>query len=87
VVQYSPDYPTFTYPALFYLMCHVGPEKADRLSHSEGFNFIKAARAYVEYQREVTTVAELLFRYWCDLAAEKSKGVQKQIPITNFLKK
>jgi hypothetical protein len=29
----------------------------------------------------------LLFRHWHDLAAKKRKEAQKQIPISNFLKK
>jgi hypothetical protein len=64
-----------------------GPEKAERMSHSEGLNSIETALAYIEQQREVTATDILLFRRWCDLAAKKRKEAQKQIPITNFLKK
>jgi hypothetical protein len=64
-----------------------GPGKADRMSHSEGLNSIEAALAYVEQQRKVTATDILLFKCWCDLAAKKRKEAQKQIPITNFLKK
>jgi hypothetical protein len=33
------------------------------------------------------TADVVLVRHWCDLVAEKRKEAQKQIPITNFLKK
>jgi hypothetical protein len=61
--------------------------KADRMSRSEGLNSIETTLTYVEQQREVTATDVLLFRYWHDLAAKKSKEAQTQIPITNFLKK
>jgi hypothetical protein len=60
-----------------------GPEKADRISHSE---FIETALAYVEQKREATASDVLLFRRWRDLAAKKRRKAQKQIPIINFLK-
>jgi hypothetical protein len=63
-----------------------GPEKADRMSHSEGLNSIETALAYVEQQRQATATDVLLFRRWRDLAAKKRKEAQKQIRITNFLK-
>jgi hypothetical protein len=56
-------------------------------SHSEGLNSIETALSYVEQQREATATDVLLFRRWCDLTAKKRKEAQKQIPITNFLKK
>jgi hypothetical protein len=56
-------------------------------SHSEGLNSIKTALAYVEQQREATATDVLLFRRWRDLVAKKRKEAQKQITITNFLKK
>jgi hypothetical protein len=56
-------------------------------SHSEGLNSIETALAYIEQQREATTTDVLLFRHWHDLAAKKRKEAQKQIPITNLLKK
>jgi hypothetical protein len=64
-----------------------GPEKADGMSHIEGFNSIETELADVEQQGEATTTDVLLFRRWRDLAAKKRKEAQKQIPITNFLKK
>jgi hypothetical protein len=64
-----------------------GPEKADRVSHSDGLNSIGTALAYVEQQREATATDVLLFRRWHDIAAKKRKEAQKQIPIANFLKK
>jgi hypothetical protein len=63
-----------------------GPEKADRMNHSEGLNSIETTLAYVEQQREATAEDILLFRHWRDLAAKKRKEAQKQTPITNFLK-
>jgi hypothetical protein len=57
------------------------------MSHSEGLNSVEAALAFVEQQREVTAIDILLFRCWRDLAAKKRKEAEKQIPITNFLKK
>jgi hypothetical protein len=48
---------------------------------------METALAYVEQQREATATDVLLFRRWRDLAAKKRKEAQKQIPITNFLKK
>jgi hypothetical protein len=61
--------------------------KADRMSHSEGLNSIETALAYIEQQREVTATDVLPFNCWRDFAAKKMKEAQKQIPITNFLKK
>jgi enterochelin esterase-like enzyme len=58
------------------------PEKADRMSHSEGLNSIETALAYVEQQREATATDVLLFRRWRDLAAKKRKEAQNY-----FLKK
>jgi hypothetical protein len=55
--------------------------------HSDGLNSIETALADVEQQREATAADVLLFRHWHDLAAKKRKEAQKQIPITNFLKK
>jgi hypothetical protein len=56
-------------------------------SHSEGLNSIETALAYVEQQREVTATDVLLFRCWHDLGTKKKEEAQKQMPITNFLKK
>jgi hypothetical protein len=42
--------------------------------------------AYLEQQREATTMDVLLFRHWNELATEKRKEAQKQILITNFVK-
>jgi hypothetical protein len=64
-----------------------GPEKAHRMSHSEGLNSIETPLACVEQQTEVTATDILLFRRWHDLATKKRKEVQKQIPIINLLKK
>jgi hypothetical protein len=64
-----------------------GPEKADRMSHSEGLNSIETTLAYVEHQRETTATDVLLFRRRCNRATKKRKEAQKQIPISNFLKK
>jgi hypothetical protein len=50
-------------------------------------NSMETALAYVEEQREATATDVLLFRSWRDLAAKKRTEAQKQIPITNFLKK
>jgi hypothetical protein len=63
------------------------PENVDRMSHSEGLNSVKTALPYVEQQREATATDVLLLSRWRDLAAKKRKEAQKQIPITNFLKK
>jgi hypothetical protein len=54
------------------------------MSHSEGLNSIETALAYVEQE---TATDVLLFRRWHDLATKKRKEAQKQILITNFLKK
>jgi uncharacterized protein (UPF0264 family) len=70
----------------FYPTCRVGTLHFIN-SHSVGLNYIKTALAYVEQQREATATDVLLFRHWRDLAAKKRKEAQKQIPITNFLKK
>jgi hypothetical protein len=67
-------------------MCHVGKLHFIN-SHSEGLNSIETALGYVEQQREATTTDALLFRCWRDLVAKKRKEAQKQILITNFLKK
>jgi hypothetical protein len=61
-----------------------GPEKADRMSHSEGPNSIETALAYVEQQRQATATDVLLFRRWSDFPAKRRKEAQKQIHITNF---
>jgi hypothetical protein len=45
--------------------------------HSEGFNSIETALAYVQQQREVTATDALLFRCWRYLAAKKRKEAQK----------
>jgi hypothetical protein len=60
---------------LFYPTCHVGPEKADRISLSEGLNRIETALTHIEQQREVTITDILLFRHWHDFAANESKKV------------
>jgi hypothetical protein len=70
-----------------YLTCCAGPQKADRMSHSEGLNATEIVHAYVEQQREATTTDVLLFRCWHDLATKKKEEAQKQIPTTNFFKK
>jgi hypothetical protein len=70
----------------FYPECRVGKLHLIN-SHSEGLNSIETALVYVEQQREATATDVLLFRRWRDLAAKKRKEAQKQIPITNFLKK
>jgi hypothetical protein len=70
----------------FYLTCHVGTLHFIN-SHSEGLNSIKIALACVEQQKEATATDILLFRHWRDLAAKKRKESQKQVPITNFVKK
>jgi hypothetical protein len=57
------------------------------MSRSEGLISIETTVAYVEQQREATAADVLLLRRWCDLAGKKRKEAQKQIPITNFLKK
>jgi hypothetical protein len=64
-----------------------GPKEADRMSHSEGLNSNETALAYIKQQRKATTTDVLLFRCWHELATKKGKEAQKQIPITNFLKK
>jgi hypothetical protein len=61
--------------------------KAERMSRSEELNSIETALAYIEQQSEATATDVLLFRCWRDLAAKKREEAQKQIPITNFLKK
>jgi hypothetical protein len=70
----------------FYPTCHVGMLHFIN-SHSEGLNSIETALAYVEQQSEATATDALLFKCWRDHAAKKRKEAQKQIPITNFLKK
>jgi hypothetical protein len=70
----------------FYPTCRVGRLHPIN-SHSEGLNSIQTALAYVEQERETTATDVLLFRRWRDLAAKKRKEAQKQMPITNFLKK
>jgi hypothetical protein len=61
-------------------------ERSILSSHSQGLNAIETTLANAE-QREVTATDILLLRHWRDLAAKKRKKAQKQIPITNFLKK
>jgi hypothetical protein len=56
-------------------------------SYSEGLNSVETALACIEEQREATVTDVPLLRRWHDLAAKKRKGAQKQILITNFLKK
>jgi hypothetical protein len=68
-------------------MCCVITEEADRMSHSEGLNSTETTLAHVEKQMEVIATHILFFRHWHDLAAIKWKEAQKQIPVTNFLKK
>jgi hypothetical protein len=70
----------------FYLTCCVKMLQFIN-SHSGRLNSIETSPAYIEQQREATTTDILLFRNWCDLTAKKRKEAQKQIPITNFLKK
>jgi hypothetical protein len=60
------------------------PEKADRISHSEGLNSIETALAYVKQQREATATDVLLFGRWCDLATKKRKEAQKQKANTHY---
>jgi hypothetical protein len=68
-------------------MCHVRPQKADRISHSEGLNSIKTALAYIEQQGEAAaTDILLLFRHWHDLATKKRNEAQEQTAITHFFK-
>jgi hypothetical protein len=67
----------------FYPTCRFGPQKADKISHSERLNYTQTSLAYVEQQREATATDVLLLRQWRDLAAEK----RKQIHITNLFKK
>jgi hypothetical protein len=63
-----------------------GPEKTDRMSHSEGLYSMETVLACVE-QREATATDVLLFRRWRDLVAKKRKEAQKQIPTINFCEK
>jgi hypothetical protein len=74
----SPDYPTFGYPTLFFPTCHVGPEKADRMSSSKALNCIETSLANVGQQRRVTTTHVLGFRLWRDLAAKERKQARNQ---------
>jgi hypothetical protein len=64
-----------------------GPEKADRMSHSEGLNAIETALDYVEQQWDVTATDVLLCRHWHELTAKKRKEAQEQIPITDLFEK
>jgi hypothetical protein len=66
-------------------MCHVGPEKADRIGHSEGLNSIETAFVYVEQQRGLAATNVLLSRHRHDLTMKIRKKAQKQIPIAYYL--
>jgi hypothetical protein len=61
----------------FYRTCHVRPEKAGRMSYSEGLNSVQTILAYIEQQSEAAATDVLLFRHWHDLDAEKRKEAQK----------
>jgi hypothetical protein len=74
----------------FYPTCHVVPQRADGMFHSEGLNSIQTAAACVERKggggRPLQTYF-LLYRRWRDLQLKKRMEAEKKIQITDLFKK
>jgi hypothetical protein len=83
LIQQSPDYPTFGYPTFRFIRRAVSERSilstvtsaCNRMNHSP------PPRTFY-----ILCTQLLLFWRWRDLAAEKRKEAQKQIPISNFWK-
>jgi hypothetical protein len=81
-VQYSPDYPTFGYLTFRFIRLAVSERSTiSALSSTCGAVYHPPHLLHFMY------AVALLFRRWRDLTISKSKEAQKQVHITDFLKK
>lgn len=58
-----------------------------KIPHSEGFDLMEKALAYINQQEEATAADVICFRRWRDIAAAKRDQRHKQTTVTDFFKK